>query len=114
MFTTALSPTGTEPATHWISSGLIESEFADLLPLGSTPGQPEVVHILAQQAGMFVSIDDITGLLAAVDVSEEPPAEALGRARPRHVHGYDPMTGFIVTASTPEVVALAEMRKADG
>ena len=79
MFTTPLSPTGTEPATHWISSGLIESEFADLLPLGSTPGQPDVVHALAQQAGMSVSIDDITRLLAAVDVSEQPPAEALER-----------------------------------
>ncbi len=79
MFTTALSPTGTEPATHWISSGLIESEFADLLPLGSTPGQPDVVHSLALQSGMSVSVDDVTRLLAAVDVSEEPPAEALGR-----------------------------------
>lgn len=79
MFTTALSPTGTEPATHWISSGLIESEFADLLPLSSTPGQPDVVHSLALQSGMSVSVDDVTRLLAAVDVSEEPPAEALGR-----------------------------------
>lgn len=79
MFTTALSPNGVEPATHWISSGLIESEFADLLPLGSTPGQPDVVHSLALQSGMFVSIEDIAGLLAAVDVSEQPPAEALDR-----------------------------------
>ena len=79
MFTTALSPTGTEPATHYISSGLIESEFANLLPLGSTPGQPDVVHSLALQSGMSVSVDDITRLLAAVDVSEQPPAEALER-----------------------------------
>ena len=28
---------------------------------------------------MSVSIDDITRLLAAVDVSEQPPAEALDR-----------------------------------
>lgn len=79
MFTTPLSPNGTLPATHYISSGLIESEFADLLPLDSTPGQPDVVHSLAQQAGMSVTIDNITRLLAAVDVSEQPPAEALER-----------------------------------
>ncbi len=87
MFTTALSPTGTEPATHWISSGLIESEFADLLPLGSTPGQPDVVHSLALQSGMFVSIDDITGLLAAVDVSDQSPLEAMDRLGVRMVQG---------------------------
>ena len=79
MFTTPLSTTGDDPATHYISSGLIESDFADLLPLGSTPGQPDVVHSLALQTGMSVSIDDITRLLAAVDVSEQPPAEALER-----------------------------------
>lgn len=79
MFTTALSATGQDPATHYISSGLIEQSFADLLPLGSTPGQPDVVHSLALQSGMSVSIDDITRLLAAVDVSEQAPAEALER-----------------------------------
>ena len=79
MFTTALSATSQDPATHYISSGLIESEFADLLPLSSTPGQPDVVHSLALQSGMSVSVDDVTRLLAAVDVSEEPPAEALDR-----------------------------------
>ena len=79
MFTTPLSPTGDYPPTHWISSGLIEDAFADLLPLSSTPGQPDVVHSLALQSGMSVSVDDVTRLLAAVDVSEEPPAEALGR-----------------------------------
>ncbi len=79
MFTTPLSTTGIDPATHWISSGLIESEFADLLPMGSTPGQPDVVHSLALQAGTSVSIDDITRLLAAVDVSDQPHAEALDR-----------------------------------
>ncbi len=86
MFTTALSPTGTEPATHWISSGLIESEFADLLPLLSVDvtdaplaGHPDHVCTLAHDAGMAVSYDDIVRLFSAVDVSEQPPAEALDR-----------------------------------
>lgn len=33
MWNTALSVTGNLPATHWISSGLITAEFAELLPL---------------------------------------------------------------------------------
>ena len=33
MFTTGLSETGTEPATHYISSGHIYESLADLLPL---------------------------------------------------------------------------------
>ena len=31
MYSVPLSPSGDLPATHWISSGLIEQEFADLL-----------------------------------------------------------------------------------
>lgn len=33
MWNTPLSETGNLPATHWISSGLITAEFAELLPL---------------------------------------------------------------------------------
>ena len=33
MWTTGLSADGTEPATHYISAGLIEDTFASLLPL---------------------------------------------------------------------------------
>lgn len=86
MFTTPLSPTGTEPATHWISSGLIEDAFADLLPLLSVDvtdaplaGHPDHVCTLAHEAGMSVSVDDVTRLLAAVDVSAHPPHAALER-----------------------------------
>ncbi|MEN6629463.1 MAG: hypothetical protein ABFC42_07450, partial [Sulfuricella sp.] len=86
--TTALSATGQDPATHYISSGLIEQSFADLLPLliqtetgmeKINQGQPEIIHAAAQQAGLTIDQQDIERLLAAVDVSEEPPAEALGR-----------------------------------
>lgn len=86
MFTTPLSPTGDYPPTHWISSGLIEDAFADLLPLLSVDvtdaplaGHPDHVCTLAHDAGMAVSYDDIVRLLAAVDVSEQAPAEALDR-----------------------------------
>lgn len=88
MFTTALSPTGTEPATHWISSGLIEDAFADLLPLliqtetgmeKINQGQPEIIHAAAQQAGLTIDQQDIERLLAAVDVSDQSPFEAMDR-----------------------------------
>ncbi len=43
MFTTALSATGDDPPTHYISSGLIESDFSDLLPLIELPADADPV-----------------------------------------------------------------------
>ena len=86
MFTTPLSPTGDYPPTHWISSGLIEEAFADLLPLLSVDvtdaplaGHPDHVCTLAHDAGMAVSYDDIVRLFSAVEVSAQPPHAALER-----------------------------------
>lgn len=88
MFTTALSATGDDPATHYISSGLIESEFADLLPLIEFPadadpvihlGQPDLITQMATDQGMGVTVDEVQALLASVDVTEQPPTDALDR-----------------------------------
>ena len=88
MFTTALSTTGVDPATHYISSGLIESEFADLLPLIEFPadadpvihpGQPDLITQMATDQGMGVTVDEVQALLASVDVTEQPPTDALDR-----------------------------------
>lgn len=86
MFTTALSATGDDPATHYISSGLIESDFADLLPLVSDetgidikPGQPEVIFKAAQDSGLSVRLSEIEHLLAAVDVTDQEAFAALDR-----------------------------------
>ena len=96
MFTTALSATGDDPATHYISSGLIESDFADLLPLviktetgmeKINQGQPEIIHAAAQQAGLTLDQQEIERLLAAVDVSDQSPFEAMDRLRVRMVQG---------------------------
>lgn len=76
MLTTALSATGQGPATHFISAGMIEDTFASLLPLGSTPGQPETIVALS---GGSVALDQINALLAAVDVSEQDPFAAMVR-----------------------------------
>lgn len=88
MFTTPLSTTGVDPATHYISSGLIESEFADLLPLIEFPadadpvihpGQPDLITQMATDQGMGVTVDEVQALLASVDVTEQPPTDALDR-----------------------------------
>lgn len=88
MFTTALSATGDDPATHYISSGLIESDFADLLPLIELPadadpvihpGQPDLIIQMATTQGMGVTFDEVLALLAAVDVTDQDAFSALDR-----------------------------------
>ena len=88
MFTTGLSATSSDPVTHYISSGVISDEMAALLPLttvnpdGSTttaPGDPAYVVELAAQAGITVTVEQVAGLLAAVDVSDQAPFDAMAR-----------------------------------
>ena len=91
MFTTGLSATGEAPATHFISSGAVESKFADILPVAAitvvegvetlTPatGDLNAVLGLAAAAGVPVDLATVEGLFAALDVSEQPPFIAMER-----------------------------------
>ena len=92
MFTTPLSPTGEAPPTHFISSGLIEALFADLLPLTSVsyaedgtpsvetrPGNVALTTQLASAAGLPITEAEVSALLAAVDVSDSAAEDALAR-----------------------------------
>ena len=92
MFTTPLSATGMFPATHYISSGLIEQLFADLLPLTSViladdgtpsvetrPGNVALTAQLAGDAGLPITEAEVSALLAAVDVSDQAAEDALAR-----------------------------------
>lgn len=88
MFQTACSPTGSFPATHYISSGHIEDTFANLLPLTSVdaegdvstrPGDATTTATLAAQQGLPFTAVQIAGLYAAVDVSEQAAEAALRR-----------------------------------
>lgn len=94
MFTTGLSPSGEEPATHYISSGGIAPEFADILPLtivtpAAEPGEPDVittqpgnvavVETMAAQAGITLPAGTIAALFAAIDVTEQEPFTAMAR-----------------------------------
>ena len=91
MFTTGLSADGTEPASHYISSGPIYESFADLLPLTTVayeeedaaettrPGDVETVEAIALQAGFTLPPGTIAALFDAIDVSEQGPFEAMAR-----------------------------------
>jgi len=88
MFTTGLSADGTEPATHYISSGPIATEFGDLLPLTSfdeegqsttRPGDIATVEAIADQAGITLPAGTIAALFEAIDVTEQEPFTAMAR-----------------------------------
>lgn len=91
MFTTPLSATGMFPATHYISSGLIEDQFANLLPLTTVlhtdgtpstsiqPGNAGLTTQLAADAGLPFTEEEISMLLSAVDVSGQSADEAFAR-----------------------------------
>ena len=71
MFTAPLSATGELPATHWISSGLIEQDFAALL------ANPDALTAVATAAGLDPA--PLVAIVAASDISEDPADVALAR-----------------------------------
>jgi hypothetical protein len=76
MFETGLSANGVAPATHFISSGHIRAEFADLM------ANATAVHAAAQAVGSQVTLQQIQALLSASDISDadlEPPFAAMAR-----------------------------------
>ena len=66
MFTTPLSADGQEPATHYISSGMIEDSFADLL---LRPSEQISAYAVAQ--GVSATPTEIASILDAVIISDE-------------------------------------------
>lgn len=100
MFTAPLSPTGEAPPTHYISSGLIEASFADLLPLTSVtyaedgtpaieirPGNVALTVQLATDAGLPITEAEVSALFAAVYVSAKSTQDALTRLGLRIISG---------------------------
>ena len=94
MFTTGLSPTGDEPATHYISSGGISEGFAALVPFTVwaqegdppewvevfyDPGEPVTTYELCLQAGLEVKLQDIGAMYDSADVTAENPWAAMSR-----------------------------------
>ena len=92
MFVTPLSATGMFPASHYISSGMIEAPFADLLPLTSVtygedgapststrPGNVALTVQLAVEVGLPITEAEVATLLTSVDVSEQWAERAMWR-----------------------------------
>ncbi len=92
MFVTGLSATGSLPITHYISSGPISADMAALLPcktvtqdkdgkavITTAPGMPDAVPTLATKAKISTTKTKITALYASIDVSDQPPFEAMAR-----------------------------------
>ena len=88
MWTAKLSAGGSEPATHWISAGLIAENFAAILPLMTypadaepiyQPGRPEVAAYLATKAGFAATEEDVQALFDVSDASDQEPHAAMQR-----------------------------------
>lgn len=88
MWTTPLSVTGSDPATHYISSGLIPADFAGLSPcdvwedgkkISSYAGDAATVFAYASQAGLQVTLKQISDVFANSDVSTQRPFDAMAR-----------------------------------
>ena len=93
MWTTPLSASGLDPATHYISSGLLPAEFAEMVPTqtweqdedgtwtmtGSTPGNPAAIYAVAQSQGVQCTLAEVEDTLNSSDVTEQPPFTAMGR-----------------------------------
>jgi hypothetical protein len=93
-WTTPLSASGKDPATHFISTGMIPAHVVQMLPLqtweqngrsvwvktASKPGQSRPLHGFLLSRGVTAySLAQIEAMMAAADVTEQPPFTAMGR-----------------------------------
>lgn len=93
MFSVGLSPTGQAPATHYVSTGHIDEDFAELMPLSDWRqdeqgawyeydgfnGAPWAVAQMCTEAGFETTVEAVEALFAASDVTEQEPFVAFGR-----------------------------------
>lgn len=81
MFTTGLSASGNEPATHFVSTGMIGERFAECIASGET------LHAACVEAGASVTRDLCDQLVALSDVSEEDPFSVFDRLGLKMISG---------------------------
>lgn len=94
MWTTPLSPNGIEPATHYISSGMVPVRFAQIMPIqtwaqaedgawikaASLPGSPASIYgFLMQRNVTAYSLPQIEAIMSAADITEQEPYSAMAR-----------------------------------
>ena len=79
LFTTLLYPEGSPEPTHAISSGYIAGEFAGLLPCGDSPGNQAALLSMLEGVEFPITPEELAGMLAIIDISEESADEAMAR-----------------------------------
>lgn len=99
MWSVPLSPTGSLPATHWVSAGLMDENFANLLPLTTydaegnattTPGQPGLIVELAAAQGQTVPLAAVEAMLAACQITLDDGQAGIARAGLKMVQPEEP------------------------
>jgi hypothetical protein len=92
MWLTGLSADGTEPATHYIATGLIGEEFAAMVPTATweqiddvwtqtdyVPGNALLVSMACAQADVTVTQAEVEAIYARADVTAQEPFVAMAR-----------------------------------
>ena len=79
LFTRPVYSEGNPEPTHAISSGYIAGEFADLLPCGDHPGNVPALLAMLEGVEFPITPEELTGMLAMIDISDEPAEVALAR-----------------------------------
>ena len=93
MWTTPLSASGADPASHYISSGYIPADFAYLVPcqtyeqdedgawvlVSSEPGDPVAVYEAATAQGVVCTQAQVDAIFASADVTAQEPFVAMAR-----------------------------------
>jgi hypothetical protein len=102
MWLAGASPTGNTPATWYVAEGLIQSQFAALLPLWlpsqdsitliwttaqTSMGDAATVTSMATTGGMTVTLLQVQALFAAVDVTQQDVWTALDRLSLKRIAG---------------------------
>jgi len=73
MFTTGLSATGKEPASHFVSTGHVSQDIAAVLVDG------ELLHAACVAGGANVTLAQCDALVASSDVTADAPFDAFAR-----------------------------------
>lgn len=73
MFEVPVSSSGTEPATHYISTGQIDSDFAEVVV------DADALFAACQAAGAAVTLPQCQALVALSDVTADEPHGVLTR-----------------------------------
>jgi len=104
MWQSMLSADGSEPATHYVSTGYIGPEWEILMPLqtweeidgvwtqtDAEPGNAVQLHGILQQLGSDITLAQIVDLYGAADVTTQEPFTAFSRMGLQQVQVAEPV-----------------------